>query len=112
LPTSDPSVPISADGRATGPVAARGVVRFGDCRFDPGSGLLWRDGNEIALTPRTSRLLEAFLEQPGAVLGRGQLLESVWDGDIVEEDALTQAVSLLRTALGVFSQEVVHPGLL
>lgn len=100
LPPSDPSAPVSPGGRAADPAAPRGVVRFGDCRFDPGGGLLWKDGHEIALTPRTSRLLEAFLDQPGTVLGRSELLQSVWDGDIVEEDALTQAVSLLRTALG------------
>lgn len=82
------------------PPSAASPLRFGDCRFDPGSGLLWREGREIALPPRPLRLLEAFLERPGRTLGRTQLLDSVWEGEIVEEDALTQAVSVLRTALG------------
>lgn len=81
-------------------VASGPELRFGDCRFDPASGLLYRDGEEINLAPRPLRLLQAFLRQPGRTLSRGELLESVWDGEIVEEDALTQAVSVLRTALG------------
>jgi hypothetical protein len=35
-------------------------------------------GVEVALTPTEFRMLSAFAEHPGRVLGHGQLLEMVW----------------------------------
>jgi DNA-binding response OmpR family regulator len=57
-------------------------------------------GNEVALTPIEFRMLAAFAENPGRVLGHGQLLELVWGDRIRERDEVKLYVSYLRRKLG------------
>jgi TolB-like protein/Tfp pilus assembly protein PilF len=46
-----------------------------------------------------AHLLEYFLDHPGEVLSHDQLVEEVWDGRVVSDDAVRRAVSSLRHAL-------------
>jgi DNA-binding response OmpR family regulator len=57
-------------------------------------------GNEVALTPIEFRMLATFAENPGRVLGHGQLLELVWGDRIRERDEVKLYVSYLRRKLG------------
>jgi DNA-binding response OmpR family regulator len=57
-------------------------------------------GNEVALTPIEFRMLATFVENPGRVLGHGQLLELVWGDRIRERDEVKLYVSYLRRKLG------------
>jgi DNA-binding response OmpR family regulator len=57
-------------------------------------------GNEVALTPIEFRMLATFAENPGRVLGHGQLLELVWGDQIRERDEVKLYVSYLRRKLG------------
>jgi DNA-binding response OmpR family regulator len=57
-------------------------------------------GNEVALTPIEFRMLTTFAENPGRVLGHGQLLELVWGDQIRERDEVKLYVSYLRRKLG------------
>jgi DNA-binding response OmpR family regulator len=56
-------------------------------------------GNEVALTPIEFRMLATFAENPGRVLGHGQLLELVWGDRIRERDEVKLYVSYLRRKL-------------
>jgi DNA-binding response OmpR family regulator len=56
-------------------------------------------GNEVALTPIEFRMLATFAENPGRVLGHGQLLELVWGDQIRERDEVKLYVSYLRRKL-------------
>ena len=56
-------------------------------------------GNEVALTPIEFRMLTTFAENPGRVLGHGQLLELVWGDRIRERDEVKLYVSYLRRKL-------------
>jgi DNA-binding response OmpR family regulator len=56
-------------------------------------------GNEVALTPIEFRMLATFAENPGRVLGHGQLLELVWGDKIRERDEVKLYVSYLRRKL-------------
>jgi DNA-binding response OmpR family regulator len=56
-------------------------------------------GNEVALTPIEFRMLATFVENPGRVLGHGQLLEMVWGDRIRERDEVKLYVSYLRRKL-------------
>jgi DNA-binding response OmpR family regulator len=56
-------------------------------------------GVELALTPTEFRMLEAFAENPGRVLGHGQLLDSVWGDRIRGRDEVKLYVSYLRRKL-------------
>jgi len=57
-------------------------------------------GNEVSLTPIEFRMLATFAENPGRVLGHGQLLEMVWGDRIRERDEVKLYVSYLRRKLG------------
>jgi DNA-binding response OmpR family regulator len=56
-------------------------------------------GIEVALTPIEFRMLATFAENPGRVLGHGQLLELVWGDRIRERDEVKLYVSYLRRKL-------------
>jgi DNA-binding winged helix-turn-helix (wHTH) protein/dipeptidyl aminopeptidase/acylaminoacyl peptidase len=75
------------------------LVAFGEFRFDPVDRLLRRNGDEVPLPPRSLALLEALLAAGGRPVERGELLEQVWHDACVEDDALSQAISVLRQAL-------------
>lgn len=56
-------------------------------------------GVEVELTPTEFRMLATFAENPGRVLGHGQLLEMVW-GDVMRgRDEVKLYVSYLRRKL-------------
>jgi two-component system KDP operon response regulator KdpE len=57
-------------------------------------------GIEVVLTPIEFRMLATFAENPGRVLGHGQLLEMVWGDRIRERDEVKLYVSYLRRKLG------------
>ncbi|MBS1886686.1 MAG: response regulator transcription factor [Actinobacteria bacterium] len=57
-------------------------------------------GSEVSLTPIEFRMLATFAENPGRVLGHGQLLELVWGDRIRERDEVKLYVSYLRRKLG------------
>ena len=58
------------------------------------------DGGVIALTAKAFETLRLLIENRHRVVGKDELLATVWAGRVVEENNLTQAVSALRRALG------------
>ena len=62
---------------------------------------VWRQGEEVFLTALEYRLLLTFLNHPGQVLTRSQLLEGIWDvaGDFVNDNTLTVYIKRLREKL-------------
>lgn len=50
-------------------------------RMNVNSMEAWREGHALSLTAREFALLRCFLERPGTVLSREQLLEAVWGID-------------------------------
>jgi len=73
---------------------------FEDYRFDPEAGQLWRGDTEIRLTPRALALLAVLAERPMQVVTKQELIEQVWEGKAVGDDALTSCMQELRRALG------------
>jgi Tol biopolymer transport system component/DNA-binding winged helix-turn-helix (wHTH) protein len=57
-------------------------------------------GAATQLEPRVMRLLQTLVLQAGAVVSREALLDAVWKEKVVNEEALTRAVSNLRNAFG------------
>jgi DNA-binding winged helix-turn-helix (wHTH) protein/Tol biopolymer transport system component len=62
--------------------------------------LFGADGELIPLTPRPFDALLYFVERPGQLLTKKQLLEAIWPRVVVEEQNLNKAISELRRALG------------
>lgn len=70
---------------------------FGDCTLDLGSHQLFRDGDEVALSPKEFRLLELFVRRAGRALTRDQILRAVWGSDIlVTTRSVDRCVTTLR----------------
>ena len=62
--------------------------------------LFGADGQPIPLTPRLFDALLYFVERPGQLLTKKQLLEAIWPRVVVEEHNLNKTISELRRALG------------
>jgi DNA-binding winged helix-turn-helix (wHTH) protein/Tol biopolymer transport system component len=82
-----------------------GTLSFDRFRFDRRNQILTEDGEDVTLPPRALAVLDCLLESPGAVVTKEELIDRVWESTIVTETSLTQAISLLRSALGDDSQE-------
>jgi DNA-binding winged helix-turn-helix (wHTH) protein/Tfp pilus assembly protein PilF len=74
--------------------------RFGPYCIDRRSRLLLRDGEVVPLTLKAFETLLALVERRDRVVGRDELMRTVWPDTAVEENNLSQAVAALRRALG------------
>ena len=80
--------------------AAESIRRFGRFELRPQQRLLLADDVPVALGARAFDLLEAFVDRPGTLLTKDDLLATVWPGVVVEENNLQVQVSTLRKILG------------
>jgi DNA-binding winged helix-turn-helix (wHTH) protein/tetratricopeptide (TPR) repeat protein len=74
--------------------------RFGPFTADASSYLLTRQGAVLPLSPKPIDLLLYLAARPSALVSKEELLSALWPGVNVTDNALTQAVSELRQALG------------
>lgn len=75
--------------------------------FDLKRGCLTVDGNEVAAPPLPLKLLQVLCEQPGILLTRTCLFDSIWPHQVVSDEALTKIVGRLRDLLGPYGPRVV-----
>ena len=78
-------------------------VALGPFRLDPGSELLLRGTEPVALGKRAILVLRALIERPGALVSKEALIEAAWLGQAVEEGNLTVQIAALRRAFGTVS---------
>ncbi len=83
-------------------VRSEPVGRFalGDLELDIGRQSVTRAGVEIPLPPRSFELLVVLVQAAPNVLNGDQLMARAWKGLVVNPEAITQRVKLLRDALG------------
>ncbi len=76
---------------------ADSMHRVGECEIDFGRAEVRRGGQASDLTAIELKMLEAFLRQPGRVITRAQIIDTVW-GDIAVTDRVvdTHIVKLRR----------------
>ena len=73
---------------------------YDDIMIDLAEHRVYRQGEQLRLGPTEFRLLTAFMERPGRVWSREQLLDRVWGRDIyVDSRTVDVHVGLLRKAL-------------
>lgn len=75
------------------------TVRIGNRIYHKGQLELEVDGIRHKLEPKVADLLDYFLANPNLTLSREDIIETVWRGRIVTDDALNRCVSLLRNCL-------------
>jgi two-component system phosphate regulon response regulator PhoB len=64
--------------RRTQPEPEGGVLRYADIEMDLSAHRAYRAGKAIHLGPTEFRLLRHFLQNPGRVFSRDQLLDCIW----------------------------------
>jgi Tol biopolymer transport system component/DNA-binding winged helix-turn-helix (wHTH) protein len=74
--------------------------RVGGWYVEPALKVISRGGKRVQVEPRIMHVLIFLAGRAGEVVSRGELLEAVWGDVVVNEEALTHAVSQLRRVFG------------
>ena len=91
---------VKAHLRRIRAVAVGNRLEYGDIMLDPETHKVFRSQSELKLGPTEFRLLSTFMEKPGRVWSRDQLLDRVWGRDIyVDTRTVDVHVGRLRKAL-------------
>jgi len=76
-----------------------GLFQFGEFQIDARARTLRRKKASVTLNFRAFDVLLYFVQNPGRVLTREELLKNVWPDTFVDEHNLAQSISVLRRAL-------------
>jgi two-component system phosphate regulon response regulator PhoB len=91
---------IRAVMRRIRPALAEDKVQVGDISVDRTAHRVVRNDVEVHLGPTEFRLLDYFIQHPGRVFSREQLLDAVWGSDVyVETRTVDVHIGRLRKAL-------------
>jgi two-component system OmpR family response regulator len=89
------------------PAAAR--LGFADIELDDETHQVWKAGVEVALSPTEFNLLRYFLQNPGRVLSKAQILDHVWNYDFGGDANVVESyVSYLRRKIDVTEPRVLR----
>ncbi len=81
-------------------VIGKRVYRFNGVELDPYRGCLSRNGEELAVRQKSLGALLYLLEQRHRLVSKEELIERVWEGMAVTDDALVQLIKEIRQSLG------------
>src|ERR1700693_545408 len=87
---------------------ASAAYAFGRFTLHLDRGVLLADGAECALRPKSFALLRLFVENPGRLVNRDEIMETIWPGVFVTDDSIAQCVSDIRRALGDSDQRLLR----
>ncbi|MDD9715629.1 phosphate regulon transcriptional regulator PhoB [Dinoroseobacter sp. PD6] len=91
---------VRAQLRRVRPATVGQQLRYDDILLDAESHRVFRDDQALKLGPTEFRLLATFMEKPGRVWSREQLLDRVWGRDIyVDTRTVDVHIGRLRKAL-------------
>ncbi|MGD2128458.1 MAG: winged helix-turn-helix domain-containing protein [Lysobacterales bacterium] len=80
----------------------------GDFTLDLDRGSLLRDGEEVALRPKSYQILVYLVQHAGALAAKEELLAAAWPDVVVTDDSLTQCLIDIRKALGDSSRTMIR----
>ena len=92
--------------KLSGPQLPR--YRFAEFTVSPSRRLLLKSGEPVSLIPRYFDLLLLLLENRNEAIRRREILDAVWSDVVVSDGALSQAVRVLRRALGDDPRDPVY----
>ncbi|WP_114394922.1 phosphate regulon transcriptional regulator PhoB [Oleisolibacter albus] len=99
---------IRAVLRRAAPGLSDELLRFADISMDLAAHRVRRGGRDIHLGPTEFRLLRHFMQHPGRVFSREQLLDVVWGHDVyVEPRTVDVHIRRLRKALNETDEQDV-----
>jgi DNA-binding winged helix-turn-helix (wHTH) protein/TolB-like protein/regulator of sirC expression with transglutaminase-like and TPR domain len=77
------------------------IYEFGDFRLDAAKRLLTKGNDEpLPLTPKVFDTLLYLVRHSGKVIEKDELMREIWTDTVVEENNLSQNISILRRTLG------------
>lgn len=76
------------------------VFAFDGYRIDPAKRELWHEGELLALQPKAFDCLVYLLEHRDRVVGRDELIATVWGKVDIADSVLGQIISRIRSVLG------------
>jgi DNA-binding winged helix-turn-helix (wHTH) protein/TolB-like protein len=76
------------------------VFLFDDIRVDPATFRAFKAEQVISLEPKTLSLLLFLIENRGRLIEKDEILDAIWSGTHVTENALTREIGKLRKSLG------------
>ena len=74
---------------------------FDDVRVEPATFRAFKADDAIQLEPKTFRLLLFLIENRGRLIEKEEILENIWNGTHVTENALVREIAKLRKTLGL-----------
>lgn len=92
----------------SGTYTDHGGYRFGEFTLDVDRGELSRGGERLKIRPKSFDVLRYLVERHGKLVGRDELLDDIWAGSVVTEDAVTQCLIDIRKALGDDEQTMIR----
>lgn len=93
--------------RRVSPKAKNRVLEYDGLKIDKDSHTVTLNGERINLTLKEYEMLCLFMENPGRVYTREQLLASVWETDYIGETRTVDVhVGTLRTKVGSFGKHI------
>ena len=76
------------------------VFLFDDVRVEPSNFRVFKAGKLVQLEPKALSLLLFLIENPGRLIEKDEILDKVWSGAFVTENALAREIAKLRKTLG------------
>jgi two-component system OmpR family response regulator len=84
-------------------------LEFADLELDEDTHEVWKNGELVPLSPTEFKLLRYFMQNPGRVLSKAQILDHVWHYDFNGEANVVESyVSYLRRKLDTTEPRLLH----
>src|SRR5512132_678045 len=72
---------------------------FDDVRVEPATFRVVKSGDTLALEPKALKLLLFLIENRGRLIEKNEILDAIWNGTHVTENALVSEIAKLRKSL-------------
>jgi TolB-like protein/DNA-binding winged helix-turn-helix (wHTH) protein len=86
----------------------RQLYTFNEFTLDLARGALIQAGEEIYLRPQCFAVLSYFVQHPGVLVSKGELLAAVWHNAVVGDDSITQCIVEVRRVIGDDAREMIR----
>src|SRR5467141_3655938 len=80
---------------------------FDDFTLDLTRGCLLRGTQEIKLRPKPFEALKYLVQNPGRLISKTELIQTIWPDTAVTDDSLVQCLMEVRRALGDEAQQII-----
>jgi Tol biopolymer transport system component/DNA-binding winged helix-turn-helix (wHTH) protein len=76
------------------------ILQFEDIQIDTAQLVVRRNGDVMEMEPKSFRLLMYLVENRARVVPKDELVQQIWNGAFVTDNALTRSIAQIRKALG------------